>query len=211
VTSSQLALETVRHTGVFEPYPAPIAREYPNWLSAPDYSWLSFTAWPRVAMINRRVLGDDTVSWPAGLEDLCDARYRDRIGCASLVEATTVAQFAGLRIAKGDAYVEQLLDRLRANGLRIFHCNLDTREPLVREDLAALLANSSHVHVFHLEGNAVEAWLDQEEDEVGTHVEAHTVAVLKGCKEPERARDFVDFLLTAEIQSLLHACTARRP
>jgi iron(III) transport system substrate-binding protein len=204
VTNSQLALEMVRHTGVFEPYPAPIAREYPKWLRAPDYSWLSFTAWPRVAMINRRVLGDDTVSWPARLEDLCDARYRDRVGCASLVEATTVAQFAGLRIARGDAYVEHLLDRLRANGLRIFHSNLDTREALVREDLAAALANSSNVHVFHLEGNAVgEAWLDQEEDGVGTHVEAHTVAVLKGCKDPERARDFVDFLLSAEIQSLL--------
>jgi iron(III) transport system substrate-binding protein len=204
VTNSQIALEMVRHTGIFDPYPAPVAREYAEWLHAPDYSWLSFTAWPRVAMINRRAAGGDMVSWPARLEDLCGARYRDRVGCASLVEATTVAQFAGLRIARGDAYVEQLLDRLRTNGLRIYRSNLDTREALVREDLAAALANSSNVHVFHLEGNAVgEAWLDQDEDGVGTHVEAHTVAVLKGCKERERARDFVDFLLSDEIQSLL--------
>ena len=130
VTNSQLALEMVRHTGIFDPYPAPVAREYAEWLHAPDYSWLSFTAWPRVAMINRRVVGDDMVSWPARLEDLCGARYRDRVGCASLVEATTVAQFAGLRVARGDAYVEQLLDRLRTNGLRIYHSNLDTREAL---------------------------------------------------------------------------------
>jgi hypothetical protein len=33
---------------------------------------------------------------------------------------------------------------------------------LVNDDLVAALANSSNVHVFHLEGNpAVETWLDQ--------------------------------------------------
>ena len=35
------------------------------------------------------------------------------------------------------------------------------------------------------------------------HVEAYTLAILKGCKHPEPARDFVDFLLSAEVQSLL--------
>ena len=29
------------------------------------------------------------------------------------------------------------------------------------------------------------------------------MAVLKGCRHPESARDFVDFLLTPEIQSML--------
>lgn len=204
LTNSQLALETIRSSGVFDPYQAPVAREYANWLHAPDYAWLSFTAWPRVAMVNRSVLGDDVSKWPAQLEDLCDGRFTGRVACASLVEATTVAQFAGLRITRGDAYVERLLDRLLANGLRIYQSNLDTREALAAEPLAAALANSSNVHVFYLEGHAVgEAWLDQEEGGLGTHVEAHTVAILKGCKQPERARDFIDFLLTPEIQSFL--------
>src|SRR5262249_5345099 len=89
-------------------------------------------------------------------------------------------------------------------GLRIYKSNLFTREALAREDMAAALANSSNVHVFYLEGNAVgEAWLDQEEGGDGTHVEAHTVAVLKDCKHPEAARNFVDFLLTPEVQSML--------
>lgn len=54
----------------------------------------------------------------------------------------------------------------------------------------------------HLEGNAVdEAWLDQ--DGIGTHVEAHTVALLRGARHPDEARRFIDFLLSAEIQTFL--------
>jgi ABC-type Fe3+ transport system substrate-binding protein len=75
---------------------------------------------------------------------------------------------------------------------------------LVSDDLVAALANSSNVHVFHLEGNPVgETWLDQEDGGLGTHVEAHTVAVIKGCKHRQSARDFIDFLLTPEVQGML--------
>jgi iron(III) transport system substrate-binding protein len=204
LTNSQLALQLVEDARIFEPYAAPVAREYADWLHAPDYSWLSFTAWPRVAMINRRVLGHDSTVWPTQLEDFARPDFKGKLGCGSMLEATTIAQFAAIRVARGDGYTEDLLDRLCANGLRVYPSNLDTRESLVHENLAAVLANSSNVHVFHMEGNPVaEAWLDQDAGGLGTHVEAHTLAILKDCKHPEQARDFVDFLLGPETQSLL--------
>ena len=203
LTNSQLALEAVRETGVFEPYRAPVAREYDEWLRAPDYSWLSFTAWPRVAMVNQTVLADPA-DWPRSLEDLTQPRFRGLVAHAALVEMTTVAQFAALRVARGDSFTEDLIDRLCANGLRVYPSNIKTREALARENLAVAIANSSNVHVFQLEGNPVsEAWLDQEEGGLGTHVEAHTVALLRGCKHPEEARDFVDFMLSPNVQGIL--------
>jgi len=55
-----------------------------------------------------------------------------------------------------------------------------------------------------MEGHPVsEAWVDQEDGGLSTHVEAHSVAILKGCRHPQQARDFIDFLLAAETQSLL--------
>ena len=45
VTNSQVAVEAVRGTGIFDPYRAEVARGYDEWLRAPDYAWLSFTAW----------------------------------------------------------------------------------------------------------------------------------------------------------------------
>jgi len=204
VTNSQVAVEAVRDTGIFDPYRAAVARGYDEWLRAPDYSWLSFTVWPRTAMINRRVL-DDPKEWPKTLEELASSpRLRGKISMATTNEETTVSQISAIRAAKGDDYAWQLVDRWLANGLRTYESNKATREGLVRDGNAVALVNSSNFHVFLMEGNPVgEAWLDQEEGGLGTHCEAHVVAVVKDAQHGDEARAFVDFLLSADTQTLL--------
>ena len=203
VTNSQVAVEAVRDTGIFTPYRAEVARGYAEWLRAPDYAWLSFTAWPRTAMINRRVL-PDTSAWPTTLEDLTTERFRGKISMATTNEETTVSQISSIRAAKGDAYAWGLVDRLLANGLRTYESNKATREGLIRDRNAVALVNSSNYHVFLMEGNPVgEAWLDQEDGGLGTHVEAHTVALVANAPNREEGEAFVDFLLSADTQTLL--------
>ena len=203
VTNSQVAVEEVRGAGIFEPYRAEVARSYDEWLRAPDYAWLSFTAWPRTAMINRTVLPDPS-TWPRRLEDLADPKLRGVISMATVNEETTVSQVSAIRVAKGDEYAWRLVDRLMANGLRTYASNKDTREGLIRDRNAVALVNSSNYHVFLMEGNPVgEAWLDQDEGGLGTPVEAHVVAVVKGAPHAEEARAFVDFLLSPDTQTLL--------
>jgi iron(III) transport system substrate-binding protein len=211
LSNSQLAMEAIRAEGVFDPYPAPVAERTPPWLRAPDFAWLAFTAWPRVAMINRAVLPDGG-AWPRRLEDLIEPRFRGSLACASLVEMTTVAQFAALRVARGEGWTRAFLDAIVANGLRVHESNKATREALVRDGLTVALANASNVHVFYLHGNAVgEAWLDQGHDDLGTHVEAHTVAVLSGARHPDEARRFIDFLLSVEVQEFLARAYGETP
>lgn len=203
LTNSQLAMEKLRGSDVFDPYPAPVAAAYEAWLRADDFSWLSFTAWPRVLMVNRNVLSNDA-DWPRSLEDLTDARFAGSAACASLAEMTTVAQFASLRVAEGDAYTESLLQRLVDNGLRVYRSNRDTRDALASENMAVAMANSSNVHVFSMAGNPVaEIWPDQGADQTGTVIEAHTVAVLDDAANKDEARAFIDFLLSVEVQELL--------
>ena len=203
VTNSQVAVESVRETGIFEPYRAEVARGYDEWLRARDSAWLSFTAWPRSAMMNRRVM-PDPASWPKTLEELATERFRGKIALATTNEETTVSQWSSIRAAKGDEYAWSLVDRLVANGLRTYESNKHTREGLIRDANAVALVNSSNMHVFLMEGNPVgEAWLDQENGGLGTHIEAHTVALVKGAKHGEAARAFIDFLLSADTQTLL--------
>jgi iron(III) transport system substrate-binding protein len=203
VTNSQVAVEAVRDTGIFEPYRAEVARGYDEWLRAPDYSWLSFTAWPRTAMINRRVL-PDAASWPRNLEELATDRFRGKISLATTNEETTVSQISAIRAAKGDVYTWSLIDRLLANGLRTYESNKATREALIRDGNVVALVNSSNYHVFLMEGNPVgEAWLDQDGGGLGTHVEAHVVALVKDARNRAAGEAFVDFLLSADTQTLL--------
>jgi len=203
VTNSQVAVESVRGSGIFEPYRANVAQGYDDWLRAPDYAWLSFTAWPRTAMINRRVL-PDPATWPRSLEDLATERFRGTISMATTNEETTVSQVSSIRAARGDAYAWALIDRLLANGLRTYGSNKATRDALITDRNAVALVNSSNYHVFLMEGNPVgEAWLDQDAEGLGTHVEAHTVALVKGARNRDAGEAFVDFLLSADTQTLL--------
>jgi ABC-type Fe3+ transport system substrate-binding protein len=204
VTNSQLQIDQLRRDGQLDPYAPRVARDYPSWLRAPDYSWISFTAWPRIAMVNRNVLGDDPANWPARLEELTTPRFRNLVASAALREMMQPAYFSALRVARGDAYVEDLLDRLVANGLRIYYSNIRVRQALIREQLAVAFVNCSNCTVFHHEGNRVaEAWLDQGPDDDGTNIEAHTAAVLTGAPNRALARQFLDFLLEPETQLLL--------
>jgi iron(III) transport system substrate-binding protein len=204
ITNTQVKPELVRASGVFAPYAAPVARDLAPWLRADDFSWLSFTAWPRTAMVNLATMGADTESWPGSIADLTAPRFRDRLVIASIQETMTAAYFAALRVVRGDGWTLDLLDRLLANGMRIYKANIDVRAALVRQRYGIALANGSNTHVFRMEGHAVaEAWLDQEEGGLGTNVETHTAAVLSGARNPEAARAFIDFLLSRDIQELL--------
>jgi iron(III) transport system substrate-binding protein len=204
ITNTMAEPEIVRPTGIFEPYRAKVATEYAAWLRAPDYSWLSITAWPRTAMVNWATLGRDPAKWPKRFEDLADPLFKDKVLIASTQESIVTSYFAAMRVAKGDEWTSAVIDRVLDNGMRVYKSHAQERNALVREGYGVALVNSSNAHVFFLEGNAVgEAWLDQEEGGLGTLVETHTIAVLRGARNPAAARSFVDFILSREIQELL--------
>src|SRR5207248_799733 len=83
-------------------------------------------AWPRTAMINRRLL-PDAADWPRTLEELADPRFRGKVSMATTNEETTVSQWSSIRAARGDVYAWALADRLIANGLRTYESNKATR------------------------------------------------------------------------------------
>ena len=204
VTNTMAEPEIARASGIFDPYRAKVATQYADWLRAPDYSWLSITAWPRTAMINWATMGRDSTKWPKRFEDLGDPQFRDKVLMSSIQESIVTSYFAAIRVARGDEYTGKLIDRAFDNGMRLYKSHAQERNALVREGYGVALVNSSNAHVFFLEGNAVgEAWLDQEEGGLGTLVESHTIAVVKGAKNPGAARSFIDFVLSREIQEML--------
>lgn len=204
VTNTMAEPEIARPAGIFEPYRARVATEYAEWLRAPDYSWLSITAWPRTAMVNWATMGRDPAKWPKRLEDLADPRFKDKVLMSSIQESIVTSYFAAARVAKGDEWTTKVINRLFDNGMRLYKSHAQERNALIREGYGVALVNSSNAHVFFLEGNAVgEAWLDQEEGGMGTLVETHTIAVVRGGKNPAAARSFIDFILSREIQEML--------
>jgi iron(III) transport system substrate-binding protein len=204
VTNTMAEPEIARPAGILEPYRAKVATEYAEWLRAPDYGWVAISAWPRTAMVNWATMGRDPSKWPKRFEDLGDPQFKDKVIMSSIQESIVTSYFAAMRIAKGDAWTNKVIDRAFDNGMRLYKSHAQERNALIREGYGIGLVNSSNCHVFFLEGNAVsEAWLDQEPGGLGTWVEAHTIGVVKGGKNPAAARSFIDFILSKEIQEML--------
>jgi iron(III) transport system substrate-binding protein len=204
VTNTMAEPEIARASGIFEPYRAKVATQYADWLRAPDYSWMSISAWPRTAMVNWATMGRDPAKWPKRFEDLADPQFKGKVVISSIQESIVTSYFSAMRTAKGDEWTGKTIDRILDNGTRIYKSHAQTRNALIREGYGVALVNSSNAHVFFLEGNAVsEAWLDQEEGGLGTLVETHTTAVVRGARNPEAARGFVDIILSKEIQEML--------
>lgn len=203
VMNAQGPLEAVRHLGVFDPYPAEVARSYEPYMRADDHSWVSFNAWPRVALVNRQVLPDPQ-EWPAHVEELAEPRYRGLASIAGIYAGAPVTQVSAMRAVKGDGWTWDLVDRWLANGMRLYRSNDVLREALIADRNGIALVNDSNYHVFLMAGQPVgEAWLDQGPGEIGTLVDGHSLAILRGAPHPDTARDLVDFMLSTEVQTLL--------
>ncbi len=129
VTNSQVAVEALRHQGVFEPYQAEVARGFDSWLRAPDYSWLSITAWPRSVMVNRQALPDPK-DWPTSIEELTEQRFHGKFAIATVNEETTVSQVSSIRLARGDAYAYGLVKR--PHDRRTQRCEAPRSRPRLR-------------------------------------------------------------------------------
>ncbi len=204
ITNTMVEPEIARPEGIFEPYKASVAQSYESWLRAPDYGWMAISAWPRTAMVNWATMGRDASKWPRKFEDLAAPEFKDKVALSSIQESIVTSYFSAMRSAKGDDWTGKTIDRILDNGARIYKSHAQTRNALIREGYGIALVNSSNSHVFFLDGNAVgEAWLDQEPGGIGTYVETHTAGVVRGGRNPEAARNFIDFILSKEIQEFL--------
>lgn len=155
-------------------------------------------------MVNWATMGRDQSKWPRRIEDLGAPEFKDKVLLSSIQESIVTSYFAAMRCDKGDEWTSRTIDRILDNGARIYKSHAQTRNALIREGYGVALVNSSNAHVFFLSGNAVgETWLDQEDGGLGTLVETHTTAVVRGARNPGAARDFIDFVLSKEIQELL--------
>src|SRR5207245_9363695 len=139
---------------------------------------IACNGWPRLAMVNRQILPDPK-DWPSHIEELAEPKYRGVASIAGIFAGAPVSQVSAMRAVKGDAWTWALVDRLLANGMRIYRSNDRLREALIADRNAVPLVNASNCHVFLSAGEPVgEAWLDQGPGELGTLVEGHSVAVL---------------------------------
>jgi iron(III) transport system substrate-binding protein len=188
--------------GLIEPYQSPNGQAIrPEWKSA-DGSWTGVYVGVLGFCSNKDVLAKTGLSQPTSWKDLTDPRYAKNISVAHPSTSGTgfTALWTQVALAGGDpAKGLDFMLSLRPNILQFTKSGVGPVQQVGRGEIATGIVFSHDCVVSKEEGlSSLEVSFPGE----GTGFEVGGVALVKGAQNPDAAKAFVDWSLTAEAQEL---------
>jgi iron(III) transport system substrate-binding protein len=205
-----LATIRLQRQGLLEPYASPSAEPYPAAFKAGDHTWHAFAARVRVLLVNTELLkkkGIPREQWPKSLLDLTDARWKGQVGMAKPMAGTSATQAACLFQAWGAEKAKAFYRGLKANGVQVVPGNKQAAEGVSQGQFLIGLTDTDDAYE-EIEAKRPVTILFPDRDatpesKCGVLFIPNTVAVVKGCPNPEGARKLVDYLLSPEVEAAL--------
>ena len=197
-------LHTLRleKAGVLDVYRSPASYGFPPAYRSSDGAWHGLAARARVLIVNTELVpGDER---PDSIEDLTDPKWKGKVGIAKPLFGTTATHAAVLFAALGDEKAKSFFERLKSNEVRVLSGNKQVALDVGSGALAFGLTDTDDAIIERDEGSPVAiVFPDQGEVQMGTLFIPNTLAIIKGCPNPERARQLVDFLLSPAVEERL--------
>ncbi|MEW6684384.1 MAG: extracellular solute-binding protein [Nitrospirota bacterium] len=194
--------------GLVEPYVSPQALEIPQGFKAADGTWTGFAARARVLLVNRERLGGRPI--PRSVEDLADPRWRGEAAMANPVFGTTTMHAAAWFSMWGEEEAKAFLTAIRENQGKITSSNGEVKRLVVAGEVTFGLTDTDDAFVAIQSGAPVEV-VYPDQDGMGTLVMPTVVLLIRGGPNPEPARRLIDYLLSAEAETMLAESAAHMP
>ena len=200
-------LSTIRlqRQGLLEPYRSPSADPYPASAKARDDTWHAFAARARILIVNTNLVPE--AERPRSLLDLTDPRWKGRVAMAKPQFGTSATQAACLFEVLGPEQARKFYLGLRDNNVRIVPGNKQVAEGVGQGQFAIGITDTDDAIAEVEAGRPVTIVFPDRDrsngDRMGTLFIPNTVAVIRGCPNPEGARKLVDYLLSPEVEGKL--------
>ena len=200
------SLEYLRLKGVFEQYESQYTKAIPEKFKARDGSWIGVSGRSRALMFNTSLVGRWEV--PKTLTDLTNPKWKGKIAAVNMGNESFVAWVSALRINLGDKNAQEFLKKLKVNDVQLLSkSHTDIRKAVGRGEYPMGLINHYYYHLQKHETDPVYrnvdvVYLDQLTGQRGELVNVSGAAIVKGAVHLEKARQFIDFLVSPEAQQL---------
>ncbi len=203
-------MEILAGDGLLDPYRSPATKAIPDDFKSATGSWTGISGRARVILYNQNLVVEKEA--PKSVFELTDPKWKGKLAIAGTRERTSLAWVSMLVAVKGEAFTRDYIKALLANGLKILTDNTEVWQGVGRGEFAVGLTNSPNYYLAKKMGLPVGVvYPDQGPDGIGTPINANAVAVIKGAKNPEGARKFIDFILSPEGQHILVAADYEIP
>jgi iron(III) transport system substrate-binding protein len=195
-------LGTIRlaRRGVYEPYSSPAAAPFPGWTKGD--SWQAFAARARVLIVNTNLVPDG--ERPTSLSDLTAPNWKGKVAMAKPQFGTTATQAACLFEVLGPDAAKAFYRGLKANDVKLVAGNKQAATSVSAGDCAVGLTDTDDALIELNAGKPV-AVVFPDQAGMGTLYIPNTVALVKGCPNPDAAKKLINFLLRPETEARLAA------
>jgi iron(III) transport system substrate-binding protein len=201
ITTEVFTAHALSREGVFQSYEPVGYQNLPDAYKADDSSWAGLTQRMRVIMYNKDLVSLDEL--PASMFDLTDPKWKGQIAAAGSTNASMQAQIASMIQLVGQEQTEAWLNGLMENEVTFFGGHSDVRKAVGAGEFKLGLVNHYYYYLQLAEGSNVGIiYPDQAPGEMGIISNATTAAIIQGSRNPDAARAFLDFLVSAEGQKI---------
>ncbi|WFB57963.1 ABC transporter substrate-binding protein [Paenibacillus sp. BR1-192] len=192
----------------FEPYQTNEKGDiFPGYLDPSNY-WTPFNALPMVITYNKELVSEDEL--PASWEDLLDPMWKGQIAFAdpgksgsSYTQLVTMLTAFGKDDEQGWEYVKKLVANM--DGKILSGSSLVQRA--VPDGEFALGITLEDAALRYMEGGSQIGIIYPSE---GTSAVPDGAAIIKGTKNPDEAKQFIDFIVSKDVQELVQKEFKRR-
>jgi iron(III) transport system substrate-binding protein len=186
--------------GVAASYRPPEAQGLPEQFSDAEGYWTGFSARARVLIYNRILIPEGQE--PKSVMDLLDERFKGQACIANPLFGTTSMHAAALFAVLGDDKAKEFFEGFTANGGRILSSNGEVRRRVAAGEFAVGITDTDDYNVARIEGQPV-GIVFPDGDGMGTLVIPNCVVLIAGGPNPKAAKQFINFLVTPEIEQAL--------
>ncbi|MEO0652968.1 MAG: extracellular solute-binding protein, partial [Planctomycetota bacterium] len=192
--------------GLLAAYDSPSAADIPEEFRDPERRWTGFAARARILIVNRERLGEREA--PTSTGDLLAAGWSGEASVARPLTGTTLTHAAVLYQRLGDEAARELWRNVKARNdsgtLGLPGSNGQLMKAVGKGDHTWGWTDTDDFNVGRVNGMPVMRVIpDQEEGGLGALLIPNTVAILADAPHRDGAEQFVDWLLSREVEALI--------
>jgi iron(III) transport system substrate-binding protein len=211
-----LATIRLQRQGVLAPYKCPGADPFPAVFKAKDDTWTGFAARARVLLVNTKHL-PKKADWPASLAECAEPKWKGKLAMAKPQFGTTATQAACLFQIWSDDAAKGFFGKLKESAVVVLPGNKQVAVAVGRGQVALGMTDTDDAFAEVDAGNPVAiVFADAlpRADKAFPHgvplFIPNTVALIKGCPNPEAGKKLIDYLLRPEVEAKLAKAESRQ-
>lgn len=194
--------EILKSKGVTAEYRSKAAAGLPRQFSDPDGHWTGFSTRARVLIYNQSLVKGTDV--PTSFRDLAAPRFKGKSCIANPMFGTTSMHFAALFETLGEKDADAFLKALEKADCKILTSNGDVKRRVAAGEFEIGFTDTDDAFVAMSEKKPIGiVWADQGPSDIGTLLVPNAACLIAGGPNPENGRKFIDYLVSAEVESAL--------